>query len=440
MARHVRNAKLDTRTARGKLPPRREPYWTALGKGRALGYRKGAKGGTWIARLRDEETGKQQYEALGSADDTADADGVGFLSYRQAQDEAVRWFEQRTKELRGDLIEHEGPFRVRDACALYLDAYNAGRTRKGNARNADRLEPTINAHILPRLGDVEVARLSKKRVEEWLNQVATTPPRLRTKEGNAPRFRELDSSPEARRRRKSTANRTLNVLKAVLNHAHREGLVPSDDAWRLVSPFREADTARVRYLTDDEARRLVNACDPEFRPLVLAALHTGARYGELTALVREDFNPEAGTLFIERSKSGKPRHVVLTTEGAAFFRALAARAKPGQHLIRKAGDRPWNRSEQHRPMKDAVEAAGIEPVTFHELRHTYASRMVMKGAPLAVVAAQLGHADTRMAEKHYAHLCPGYVADTVRAVMGGWDAGADVATDDNVVPMARPGA
>lgn len=90
MARHVRNAKLDTRTALGKLPPRREPYWTSLGKGRALGYRKGAKGGTWIARLRDEETGKQQYEALGSADDTADADRAGLLTYRQAQEEAVR--------------------------------------------------------------------------------------------------------------------------------------------------------------------------------------------------------------------------------------------------------------------------------------------------------------------------------------------------------------
>ena len=87
-------------------------------------------------------------------------------------------------------------------------------------------------------------------------------------------------------------------------------------------------------------------------------------------------------------------------------------------------------------MKEAVEGAGIEPVTFHQLRHTYASRMVMKGAPLAVVAAQLGHADTRMAEKHYAHLCPSWVSDTVRATMGGWDAGADVATDDNVAPLA----
>jgi hypothetical protein len=70
----------------------------------------------------------------------------------------------------------------------------------------------------------------------------------------------------------------LTVLKAVLNHAFREGLVPSDDAWRLGTPFREADSARVRYLTDAESQRLVAAADEEFRPLILAAQHTEARY------------------------------------------------------------------------------------------------------------------------------------------------------------------
>jgi integrase len=57
-------------------------------------------------------------------------------------------------------------------------------------------------------------------------------------------------------------------------------------------------------------------------------------------------------------------------------------------------------------------------VNFHGLRHTYASRLAMKGVPLAVIAAQLGHSDTRMIEKHYGHLAPSYVADTVRAAFG----------------------
>ena len=54
-------------------------------------------------------------------------------------------------------------------------------------------------------------------------------------------------------------------------------------------------------------------------------------------------------------------------------------------------------------------------MNFHGLRHTYASRLAMRNVPLAVIAAQLGHSDTRMVEKHYGHLSPGYVADTIRA-------------------------
>jgi len=353
-----------------------------------------------IARLRDEDTGKQHYDSLGAVDDTLDANGADVLSYRQAQDEAVRWFSLKVKELRGDVIAHDGPYRVRDACAHYLEVYQAGRTAKGNGRNADRVEPTINAHILPTLGDVEVSRLPKRRLQDWLNTVAETPPRVRTKTGETPRYREINQTPDARRRRRSTANRILTVLKAVLNHAFREGLVPSDDAWRLVSLFRGTDSARVRYLTDAESLRLVAATDDEFRPLILAALHTGARYGELTSLVREDFNPDSKTI-------------------SCGFRS------PENPIFRRNSGRAWGRSEQQRPMAQAVEKAGLETVTFHELRHTYASRMLMKGVPLAVVAQQLGHADARMVEKHYAHLYPSFIADTVRAAMGGWDPGGE---------------
>jgi hypothetical protein len=70
------------------------------------------------------------------------------------------------------------------------------------------------------------------------------------------------------RRRRSTANRVLTILKAALNHAHSEGKCASDDAWRTVRAFREADAARLRYLSDDEARRLTNACTADFRALV----------------------------------------------------------------------------------------------------------------------------------------------------------------------------
>jgi integrase len=78
------------------------------------------------------------------------------------------------------------------------------------------------------------------------------------------------------------------------------------------------DSPRRRYLSDDEARRLVNACNLEFRPMVQAALLTGRRYGELAALRSADFNRDAGTLQVRASKLGRARHVHLTDEGRHF--------------------------------------------------------------------------------------------------------------------------
>ena len=76
----------------------------------------------------------------------------------------------------------------------------------------------------------------------------------------------------------------------------------------------------------------------------------------------------------------------------------------------------WQRSDQARPMKEACARAKIAPaITFHILRHTWASLAVMAGVPLMVVAKNLGHSDTRMVEKHYGHLAPSYIADAIRA-------------------------
>jgi integrase len=211
----------------------------------------------------------------------------------------------------------------------------------------------------------------------------------------------------------------LTILKAALNHAYGEEKCASDDAWRTVRAFREADSARLRYLSDDEARRLANACPADFRSLVTGALLTGCRYGELAAMTADDFNPDAGTLRVRASKGGKPRHVVLTQEGRDFVAVLAA-GKPGSaRLFLRGNGKVWGKSEQQRPLSAACKAARIDsPVNFHGLRHTYASRLAMKGVPLAVIAVQLGHADTRMVEKHYGHLSPSYVAETVRAAFG----------------------
>jgi integrase len=413
MARTVRNPKIDTRSARARLSARREPYWTVLSQGCALGYRKGAKGGTWIARFRADD-GRQQYEAIGAADDARDPDGLTVFGFPQAQERACAWFHRKAREQAGDFAPLDRPYTVADALADYRADYLC---RGGKA--ADRLDWSTAAWVSPELGAIELAKLTKARIVGWHQKIAETPARLRSKPGTAQKHRAADTNPEAVRRRRSTANRVLTILKAALNHAHREGKCASDDTWRTVRAFREADAARLRYLSDDEARRLTNACPADFRALVTGALLTGCRYGELAAMTAADFNSDAGTLRVHQAKSGKPRHVVLTQEGRDFVAQQVAGMPGSARLFLRGNGKPWGKSEQQRPLSAACRAARIDPsVNFHGLRHTYASRLAMRGVPLAVIAAQLGHADTRIVEKHYGHLSPSYIADTVRQAFG----------------------
>ncbi len=124
-----------------------------------------------------------------------------------------------------------------------------------------------------------------------------------------------------------------------------------------------------------------------------------------------DFNPDSGTLHIRKSKTHKDRHIVLTDEGREFFGGLAAGRPSSAPLLGKE----WTPSRQAPLILEACKNAGIDPpLNFHALRHTWASLSVMAGMPLMVVAKNLGHSDTRMVERHYGHLAPSYVAESVR--------------------------
>jgi integrase len=107
---------------------------------------------------------------------------------------------------------------------------------------------------------------------------------------------------------------------------------------------------------------------------------------------------------------------VLTDEGIALFRQLSAGRSGNEPLIRRSNGSAFRNHDQTAPMLEAVKRAKITPsISFHGLRHTWASLAVMNGVPPMVVAKNLGHRDTRMVEKHYGHLAPSYIADAIRA-------------------------
>ena len=426
MARTVRDSKLESRAARDELKVSGKPHYKSIDSGLHLGYRKGKRGGKWVVRWY-EGGGKYKVETIGVADDIQDADGVTVFNFSQAQGKAREQSQQWGRQSQGLEAVPDGPYTVQEAIDDYLTDYDR---RSGKSRS--HMEASINAHIIPSMGDVEVTKLTQRKIKLWHEKVSKTPARLRTRKGEVQQYRDMPEAPDTIRKRRSTANKILTILKSALNYGYHEGRVASNAAWVNVKPFKNVDAPTIRYLNDKESNRLVNACPPDLRAMVTAALLTGARYGELTRLMASDFNPDSGTLYVSMSKSGKDRHIALTDEGKEFFtRATAGKLGSDLIFLRTSGH-PWGRAQQYRPLKDACKAAKIKPaIGFHILRHTYGSRLANRSVPMAVIAAQLGHADTRITEKHYAHLGPSYVADTVRNAFEE----IGLLKDDNVVTM-----
>ena len=407
MARTVRDTSLGSRTARTELKPRGKPYYRTIEPGLLhLGYRKPRGGaGKWLARVY-AGSGAYRLHKIGVADDLSDADGKVILSFKQAQDAARKLMVQQAGG---------GVGTVADAVAAYLESL----VDDGRAESAiKRTRYSIEAHILPGLGRFELAKLTREQLERWHKELARAPIRLRVRKGEKQRYRTLGDDADQRRARRVSANRVRATLFAALNLAFKNGHVASDVAWRQVKAFRGVDRARVRYLTIDEAKRLINAARAEFRPLLQAALLTGARYGSLVQLVVSDFDADAGTLRLRTRKgNGQERvfHAHLTAEAQLFFREACAGKRGSDLIFTHADGQPWGKSHQDVPMREASRGARIHPpISFNVARHSFASLSVMAGCPLMVVAECLGHVDARMVQKHYGHLAPSFVAEQIR--------------------------
>jgi integrase len=436
MARKVKDAALDSAAARRVLKPRGKPYWRTIERGLHLGYRRlKGRAGTWWAR---HYLGAQTYEIepIGIADDLSAVDGVVVLDFWQAISAARERMVTRAHEAAGIT----GPLTVQEAVESYLASLQA------DGRDVVDSRCRATAHIYPHLGDKPCSELKADHIRDWHRRLAKSLPRARTGAGKEQRHRKFAGDKEATRRRQSSANRVLTILRAALNHNFRNGKIASDHEWRMVKRFKGVDSARLRYLTVDEAQRLINAADPDFRPLVQGALQTGARFGQLAACTVSDFRSDANALRL-RSRKGdgteRTYHATLTDEGTRFFQKLCAGRAGSELVFRNVGriqrtidreqrrrvkaglpsegitsDDPgdWRESEQLRPMVDTCRRAKINPpIGFHGLRHTWASLSVMAGVPLLVVAKNLGHADTRMVERHYGHLADSYIKDAIRA-------------------------
>jgi len=376
MARASRDARLETRSARTSLKAGKR-FWRTIGRGLSLGYRRGPNGGSWYARLALPGN-RYDTKVIGVADDYRDADGVAVLDYFQAQDLARR--------KAGQMVEAANRYTVAKATEDYLAAAELKQKSFLKTRS------TLKTHILPDLGDRLVCELTKPELEKWLHRVARAPSRRQRKHADQ----------DVERRRKSSANRILSVLKAVLNKAFKDGHVSSDAAWRRVEPFGKVDAARKVFFTAAQCKRLINRAHGALRQYIQAALYTGARPGkELEVLRVRDFDPDTGTLHIPDGKTGE-RDVYLSDEGVAFFERVTIGRKPDERILLKDDGSPWGEGHHVRPMRELLDAAKLpREATAYSFRHTFISLALLGGINAKVLADSTG-TSLRMIEKHYA--------------------------------------
>lgn len=206
------------------------------------------------------------------------------------------------------------------------------------------------------------------------------------------------------RRAAGTVNRYLAALSHAFTYAVREVGWTETNPVRCVSRLREP-RGRVRFLSGDEKERLLEACrassESRLYPLVVLALATGARQGELLRLRWDAIDTSRGVAIIHQTKNGERRVVPVTRYVTELLQAMRRVKRPDTDLVFSNRDgRPtfpknaWNR---------ALREAGIDDFRFHDLRHTAASYLAMSGATLAEIAEVLGHKTLAMV-KRYSHL------------------------------------
>lgn len=205
----------------------------------------------------------------------------------------------------------------------------------------------------------------------------------------------------------ATVNRYRTTLQAILTWGRKKRLMPK--GW--TNPVNETerlpeDNMRTRYLSESEYERLLKASRVSYWKklylLIKMAVTTGARRGTLTGLRWKDVDLEAGRAYCQRTKNGEPFVIVLLPDVVAEMKRFLPGSNPEDLIFcGRRGDRPMDFTKAY---GNALANARIEGACFHTLRHSHASWLAKRGAPLLAIADSLGHKSLAMT-KRYSHLC-----------------------------------
>jgi integrase len=303
-------------------------------------------------------------------------------------------------------------------------------TRRGHSTQVDRIRWAFKEFL-----DDQLAELTTGRVERWRAS--------RTNQRHPSARKNKSVSPV-------TVNQDLRALRAALSRAVEWGILNVNPIGKMKHATVD-ENAVIRHLSPDEERRLRKALSerddarragrvsantwrrdrghepwPEYgtytdyvTPFVLVALNTGLRRGELLQLQWRDIELERRTVTVrgEGAKTGQTRHVPLNSEIAAVLRAWRPTVAESGWFVFGGRDTTTPLTEARKAWRGLLRGARISSFRFHDLRHTFASKLVMAGVDLNTVRELLGHRKISMTLR-YAHLAPEHKADAVERLVG----------------------
>ncbi len=220
----------------------------------------------------------------------------------------------------------------------------------------------------------------------------------------------------------ATVNRYMAALSVAFTTAAKEWGWIDDNPMRKVTKPRES-RGRVRFLSDEERIRLLKVCkessSPYLYPVVVLALSTGMRRGEIMGLTWDVIDLNQGRAILHETKNGERRAVAITGHALELIKELSKVRRIDSNLLfpskENAPQKPQKSINLRAPWEAAAKKAELQDFKFHDLRHSAASYLAMNGASLAEIAEVLGHKTLQMV-KRYAHLSEGHTARVVASM------------------------
>jgi integrase len=209
----------------------------------------------------------------------------------------------------------------------------------------------------------------------------------------------------------ATVNRLIATLKHMFTKAVEWDMV-EEEALRRVRKVKllEENNKRLRYLSKEEYQELINACEPHLRPIVITALNTGMRKSEILSLKWEQVDLKHGFILLDKTKNNERREIPINNTLRETLTSITRRLDIPYVFYDPKTGKPYQNVK--RSFHTALRRAKIHDFKFHDLRHTFASHLVMAGVDLTTVKELLGHKSLTMTLR-YAHLAPSHKVKAV---------------------------